>query len=619
MRLSHIGMPLLIALLPLAGMAVLQFILPVLAPLLTATAGRPPEAFGWLAGAIGLGSITFLLTCHAILPCLGPVRTLRLGLGIAMAGVILVLVGLWPVMILGTFLIGFGYATTTPAGSQVLADFTPRALWGTLFSVRMAAVPVGGIVAGGLGGWVAAEHGWRTALVPVIGICLAAGLALFATPDRYNDSRPLKVFVAARLFDIGNIRRPWVNLKSIPGLTSLALGAWCLSWVHAVVTSFFVIYLHFGLGLPLERAAGLFALLQGFAIAGRILLGAIADRIGSPLPVLIALAPLSAASALMLAAMSVGWSPTELALGSIVIGLTVGTWNGLYLAEVARLAPAADVGEATASSAFFGFTAYLIAPPVAGALFYRIGFQATFQVSALFALAGLAVFLWHSRSPAGHRQRVHPARARALPFASAFGLGFGLALVLSGIALRGALTNGARAAPTYATPAQAVDHQRPAIPDLSFLLQQGSISPAGTASDGVTSEAALQRADPILAQLQASPSGRSAHAETEAAYWLRHALRGAPLPPKPMGWALTQLGSLLTHAHHGQPPDYASARQLWEVAGLLGDPIATCFDAQLYVFGLGVAIDLERARHLYAQARQRGGCPGADKALTALR
>ena len=50
--------------------------------------GRPAEAYGWLGGAMGLGSVLLLLTNHALMPSLGPVRLLRLGLVIAIAGIL---------------------------------------------------------------------------------------------------------------------------------------------------------------------------------------------------------------------------------------------------------------------------------------------------------------------------------------------------------------------------------------------------------------------------------------------------------------------------------------------------------------------------------------------------
>ncbi len=387
-------LPLLVAVLPLVGVAILQFMLPVLGPLLTAEVGRSPEEYGWIGGSIGLGTILFLLCNHAILPVLGPVRTLRLGLLCAVAGIGLMLAGTWTAMVLGALLIGFGYGTTTPAGSQVLADFTPRQVWGTVFSLRQAAVPVGGVIAGVLGSWLVAKSGWRLPLEAVVLICGLLIVSLLAVPRRFNDSRPAKPFSFKELVDPRNVIRPARTVRRVRGLRSLIVAGWSLAFVHATVTSFFVTFLSSGVGMPIVEAAFLFAVLQGCAIFGRIIFGAIADWLGSPVRMLKMLAPMSAISGIMLANIAADWSSAAHLAAAVTIGMTVGTWNGLYLAEIARLAPAADVGEATAGSAVFTFTAYLLAPPIVGWLIPRIGYHTTFESVAMSALFALAVLLY---------------------------------------------------------------------------------------------------------------------------------------------------------------------------------------------------------------------------------
>jgi MFS family permease len=383
-----LGLPLLIALLPLAAMAILQFLMPVVAPLVMAEIGRPAEAYGWLGGAMGLGSVLLLATNHLVMPVLGPVRMLQAGLLIAVTGIACVLTGIWPMMLAGALLTGYGYATTTPAGSQVLADFTPRTLWGTLFSVRMAAVPLGGMMAGALGGMLAPA---------VAAACIAVFALLAVLPRRFNESRPLQPFHLERSQLSSIWLRPMRVVTSIPGLPSLAFGSWCLACVHAVVTTFYVIYLVATRGIPLTTAAALFAVLQIAAITGRILVGAAADRIGSTLPVLKMIAPLAGAAAILLSVTAADWSMTALISATIYIGATVGTFNGLYLAEVARLAPTGDVGDATASVAVFLFTAYLFAPPVAGLAFIAFGAATTLRTAAVMSLIGLIVLIARER------------------------------------------------------------------------------------------------------------------------------------------------------------------------------------------------------------------------------
>lgn len=394
--------PVLIALGPTVALSIVYFILPVLAPSIMRAVDHPAEDYGWLAGAVGLGSVWFYTASHAVTPVLGPLGTLRLGLAISCAGIGLMLSGNWIAILIGGCLIGFGYATTTPASSQILADFTPKTSWGILFSVRQAGVPAGGMIAGVLSVATLVEFGWQFTLAICIGLIVILTALLILTPNRYNTSRPLQSFSLARFFSPLNFLRPLRDVRTVPGLPTLVAAGCGFAIVHGAVTSFYVIYLVRGLGLPQDTAAMLFVALQAAAIIGRIFFGALADRIGSPLPVLRFLAPFSGASAVMLSMVAPDWPPALHLASAVVIGFTVGTWNGLYLAEIARLAPPDAIASATASAAAFGFATYMITPPVVGVMAATYGWPPTFiavATAAIFAGIVLAMRQWRTAGP----------------------------------------------------------------------------------------------------------------------------------------------------------------------------------------------------------------------------
>jgi MFS family permease len=387
-------LPVLISVAPLTTLATLYFLLPVIAPSLMAAVGLKPEAFGWVGGAVGLGSVLFYLTSHAITPVLGPVGSLRMGLIISAFGGLCLLSGSWPLIMLGGALIGFGYGTTTPSGSQILADFTPKSTWGTFFSLRQAGVPAGGVLAATVAALSIDAYGWQGALFGCIVLVIFTATVLFAVPLRFNRRRPLERFVLARAVDWHNIARPMRDIRTVPGLRPLVAAGTGLAMGHGAVTQFLVIYLTSGLNMPMSRAALLFAIMQTCAIGGRIVLGAVADRIGHPMAMLRVLAPLSAVSCVMLAMFSAAWSlPVQIA-AAVAIGSTVATWNGLYLAEIARRAPAARVSQATASAAVFTFFSYMITPPLVGLMATSIGWRPTFMLIALAPImAGVILFM----------------------------------------------------------------------------------------------------------------------------------------------------------------------------------------------------------------------------------
>ncbi|MCL4766792.1 MAG: MFS transporter [Hyphomicrobiaceae bacterium] len=393
--------PLLVVLVPLVGISSLHLFLPVVAPLMMEAAGVDATAFGWVAGASGLGSIWLYMSNHGLTPSLGPLRTLQVGTLIAVLGGALTMTASFPIMLAGAMLIGFGYSTSTPSGSQILAERTPKQHWSTIFSVRQAGVPLGGVVAGGFGGWLIGELGWRPAFLLIGFACLALSLPLLLAPLSYNTSRPLKQFRIATLLAPSNLRRPFRALRLAPGLVRLAVACMGFAIVQSAFFSFFVIYLHAGLGYGLALSGALFAVLQGASVIGRIAFGMVADRVGSPRPVLMVLAVCSSASALMLAGLGPGLDPLLLAGAALIAGGSVATWNGLYLAEVAALAPAESVSEATAGTTFFVFLTYTATPPVFAVLIDRLGYESAFIAAAFgAALSGVVLLLGRSSKPA---------------------------------------------------------------------------------------------------------------------------------------------------------------------------------------------------------------------------
>lgn len=375
--------------------------LPVIAPSIMNSLERPAEDFGWLSGAVGLGSVWFYTVSNTVTPVLGPLGSLRLGLVVTIAGVALLYSGIWPLMLVGGTLFGFGYGTTTPASSQILADFTPRSSWGMLFSLRQAGVPAGGILAGAFAMLTLATYGWRTTLLASILLVVALLLLLTRAPARYNSSRPLVSFSPRAFLSPANFLRPIAVARELPGLASLVAAGCGFAMVHGAVTTFFVLYLVETQQMSSKEAASLFIVLQSTAILGRVVFGALADRVGSPLPVLRVLAPLSAASAFLLAAFTPEWPNTAYIASAFVIGLTVGTWNGLYLAEIARLAPVEKISSATAAAAVFGFATYTVTPPLVASLAWQWGWPAAFHVVACAAVtSGIILTLRQRRARA---------------------------------------------------------------------------------------------------------------------------------------------------------------------------------------------------------------------------
>ena len=79
-----------------------------------------------------------------------------------------------------------------------------------------------------------------------------------------------------------------------------------------------------------------------------------------------------------------------------LIGSMIASWNGIFLAEVTRVACSGDVGESTAASTFFTFLSYMVAPLVFGFVSFYFSYYYAFALmgclvilSALFLLKSI--------------------------------------------------------------------------------------------------------------------------------------------------------------------------------------------------------------------------------------
>jgi len=96
------------------------------------------------------------------------------------------------------------------------------------------------------------------------------------------------------------------------------------------------------------------------------------------------------------AGFSADWPLPAVILMSALFGASAVGWNGVYLAEVARLAPPDQVGAITGGTQFFTFIGALAAPPLFGLI---VGLAGSYGKAYLVfclppALAGLRLLFF---------------------------------------------------------------------------------------------------------------------------------------------------------------------------------------------------------------------------------
>lgn len=366
--------------------------LPVVAPLLTASTGLAPERIGNLSSLVSLGTVLFLAFGSPFLARLGPVRSLQAGAGCAVAGLLVAASGLWPALLLAALLLGIGYGPTPPAGSRILAATAPPAHRTLIFSIKQAGAPAGGALAGLLVAPLAARFGWQPALLlaMVVGILSAVLISpLRALMDSERD--PNRSIRPRDVLHLRTLRAPLDALAASPQMISLTALAVSFAVVQGCLFSFSVTYLTQrgpGLqGLSLAEAGLAYACMQGAGVFARVFLGWFADRTGRPTHNLTAQAYVAAAAVAVY-----GFMPAEAGLPLVallagVAGFFGCSWNGITLAEVARLSTPERVADATSGSTMFIFLGYVAGPSLFAAGVPLLGWHLPF----LLAGAQLAV------------------------------------------------------------------------------------------------------------------------------------------------------------------------------------------------------------------------------------
>jgi MFS family permease len=115
-------------------------------------------------------------------------------------------------------------------------------------------------------------------------------------------------------------------------------------------------------GLTLEQAGFAYACMQGAGVFARIFLGWLADRTGRPSVNLTVQAYIAGALVIVYGVMPLGASLPLTALLAAAVGFFGASWNGIYMAEVARLAPPDRIADATSGSTLFTFVGYVAGP-----------------------------------------------------------------------------------------------------------------------------------------------------------------------------------------------------------------------------------------------------------------
>ena len=319
----------------------------------------------------------------------GPAHITEYALLFAAASLIFCMMPLEAVVIFSAFLLGLAKGPLMPAINTMLSRQISKGKYNILFSLKQCAGPIGMAASGLVVPYLTTHFGWRVGLGFVAFMAIFAGVWSALIKKEQDSSFQFKdePISLAHLAD---------SLKLVLGsrlLTRLSVISIIYKGLQMSVLAYLVVFLadhKFSLIF-----GGLALAVSNFgAIAGRILWGAIAEKIGSSAKVLGLTGTLMGAFTIILSCVGSDWSGFVVLLVSFLLGINSLGWSGVFFAEIAQVAPEGKVAEATGGVDFFSFLGAIFVPMSFGFLGHHLGeFTTGFWIISIVTIV-TGVYLW---------------------------------------------------------------------------------------------------------------------------------------------------------------------------------------------------------------------------------
>ena len=375
---------------------------PVMAPTIAVSLGVDTTWLGGFLSLMWVASLASSLGAGAMIQRWGSMRVCQLcmaaaGLGLATAiaagstgamdGAGVLGPTAWiALMLAASLLIGLGMGAETPASSFLLARVTPPAEQPFVFSLKQTGVQAGGIIAGILYPWLLTLTDWRGAMAVTLAMLVVLGVVLESPRKRFDPASP-----QAPAHGAPGLRDAITLVLRHPMLLRLAVASFAYIGTQIALNAFLVSYLVADLRMDLALAGMLLAAAQAGGLVGRLGWGAASGRLMGARGLLTLIGVVMAACSLALGLAGPLMPTALLALVVFVFGMTASGWNGVFLAEVARLSPPGQVGRVTGAVFLIGTAGLILAPPLFSAMASRWSYGAGYLMMALWSAAGVLI------------------------------------------------------------------------------------------------------------------------------------------------------------------------------------------------------------------------------------
>jgi fucose permease len=257
-----------------------------------------------------------------------------------------------------------------------------------IFSLKQTGVPLGAVCAGLASPSLALMEGWQEAFLILAAIPLIVIILIQPLRSRWDrDRNPAEPLRQNPTNDLGLIWRH-------PALRLISFSAFCFSAVQISLSAFAVTMLVEDLAFGLVQAGIVLSVLQVAGVIGRVSWGGVADWLHDANRVLSIVALIAASAGLMTMFLEPGVGIVLVITVLCLFGVSAIGWNGVFLAEIARLAPDGQVSNATGGAMVPTYTGVVIGPATFAALHVLTGhYTATFGIFAAVSLTGFALVL----------------------------------------------------------------------------------------------------------------------------------------------------------------------------------------------------------------------------------
>ena len=312
----------------------------------------------------------------------------------AISAVALALSQNYPLLVAASAIGGVAQGLGNPATNKAISAGVDDARRGVVTGVKQSGVQAAVVLAGLTVPAMASTLGWRSSmwLTAILSGLLFFGLGLV---PKKAPSSPLETSESSK-----RSRLPTF-------VTQVAVFGFLLGTVGGGFGRFLPLFAEESVGFSVERAGQVFALQGLVAVPARLTAGVVLDRGVSARKMMTTMAVIGAGSLLIVTASS-GGRPSLLWIGTILAGLTLGTWN--TAANLSMIRQKENAGKATGRLMFGFLLGLTVGGPAVGWSIDQFGYTPAWLASGALALIAAAVI-----SPVGRatptRPEVEPVRS----------------------------------------------------------------------------------------------------------------------------------------------------------------------------------------------------------------